>query len=82
MASEESQDSRRGRSGCETRSFFVLRLYPSKAALKIDTKFKCDVDVEGSVDMVARRKVRDTVVGDVDDRNVAGGKGLGIIALK
>ena len=40
--------------GCEARSFFVLRLYVSNAALKIDTKLDCEVDVEGTVDMLVR----------------------------
>ena len=60
MASGESQDSRKGSSGWEARSFLVLCLYSSKAALKTDTKLACDVDVEGSVDMIARREVRDS----------------------
>ena len=60
IASEESQDSREGRSGCEAKSLLVLCLYSSKAALKTDTKLECDVDVEGSVDMMARREVRDS----------------------
>ena len=47
IASGERQDSRRGRSGCEVRSFFVLRLYCSKAALKMGTKLDCEVDAEG-----------------------------------
>ena len=34
------------------RSFFVLRLYASKAALKMDTKFECDVDEEAAADMI------------------------------
>ena len=58
IASGESQDSRLGRSGWEIRSFFVLRLYSSKAALKADKKFEREVDVEGSVDMKARREGR------------------------
>lgn len=60
MASGESHDSRRGRSGCAARSFLVLCLYSSKATLKKDTKFEREVDVEGSVDMKARREVRDS----------------------
>jgi hypothetical protein len=48
-----------GRSGCETKSFLVLRLYDSKAALKMDAKLDCEVDVEGAlstgaVDMMDR----------------------------
>ena len=60
MASGELQDSRRGRSGCKVRFFFVLRLYSSKAALKMDWKFDWEVDVAGSVDMTARREARDS----------------------
>ena len=52
MASGESQDSRRGRSGCDARSFLVLCLYDSNAALKMGIKFECDVDVEGSADIM------------------------------
>ena len=48
------------------RSFLVLCLYVSNAALKTDTKFECEVDVEGSVDMMgsgdSRRQVNDTMV--------------------
>ena len=48
------------------RSFLVLCLYVSNAALKADTKFECEVDVEGSVDMMgsgdSRRQVNDTMV--------------------
>lgn len=40
------------RSGCEARSFFVLRLYDSKAELKMGRKLECEVDVEGPVDMM------------------------------
>jgi hypothetical protein len=48
-----------GRSGCETRSFFVLSLYISNAALKMDTKLDCVVDVEGTDDMTVRgEKIR------------------------
>ena len=54
MASGESHDWRLGRSGCEARSFFVLRLYVFNAALKMDTKLDCEVDVEGTVDMMVR----------------------------
>ena len=74
IASGESQDSRLGRSGCEVRSFFVLCLYSFKAASKMDRKFEWEVDVEGSVDMVARREVKGSRRG-VNGRNVAGGKG-------
>ena len=55
MASGESQDWRVGRSGCEVRSFLVLRLYVSNAALKMDTKLECEVDAEGTVVMMVRR---------------------------
>lgn len=41
-----------GRRGCEARSFLVLCLYVSNAALKMDSKLECKVDVEGSVDMI------------------------------
>ena len=58
MASGESQDWRAGRRGCEARSLLVLRLYFSRAALKMDTKLECEVEVEGSVDMVARKPER------------------------
>ena len=58
IASGESHDSRLGRSGCEVRSFFVLCLYSSKAESKMDRKFERDVDVEGSIDMMARREVK------------------------
>ena len=60
IASGESQDSRWGRSVCEVRSFFVLCLYCCKAALKMDWKFEWEVDVEGSVDMMAGREARDS----------------------
>jgi hypothetical protein len=33
-------------------SFFVLRLYVSKAALKIEANLESEVDVEGSEDMM------------------------------
>ena len=56
MASGASQDSSLGSSGCEARSFLVLRLYDSKEALKMDTKLDCEVDVEGVVDMMDREK--------------------------
>ena len=55
MASGELQDSRLGRRGCKARSFFVLRLYCSKAALKMGTKLDWEVDVEGSVVMTGGR---------------------------
>ena len=55
IASGEPQDSRLGRRGCEFKSFFVLRLYCSKAALKMGTKLDWEVDAEGSVDMTGRR---------------------------
>ena len=45
-----------GRSGCEAKSFLVLRLYDSKAALKMGAKSECEVDVEGAVDMMDRRE--------------------------
>ena len=47
-----------GRSRCEVRSFFVLCLYSSRAESKMDRKFERDVDVEGSIDMMARREVK------------------------
>jgi hypothetical protein len=31
-------------------------LYDSNAALKIDAKLDCEVDVEGTVDMIIREK--------------------------
>ena len=39
-------------SGCEARSFLVLRLYDSRAALKMGTKLECEGDVEGGVVMM------------------------------
>ena len=53
-ASGESHDWRVGRSGWEARSFFVFRLYVSNAALKTETKLDCEVDVEGTADMMVR----------------------------
>jgi hypothetical protein len=47
------------RSGCEARSFLVLRLYDSKAELKMGTKLECEVDAEGPVDMMDRGEERD-----------------------
>ena len=61
IASGELQDWRVGRSGCETRSFLVLCLYVSNAALKTDTKLECVVvlvDVEGTEDMAVREEER------------------------
>ena len=52
IASGESQYWRLGRSGCDVRSLSVLRLYVSNAALKMDTKSKCEVDVEGTADIM------------------------------
>ena len=60
IASDEWQDWRLGRRGCEARSVFVLRLYVSKAALKMARKLEYEVDVEGSVDMKACREARDS----------------------
>ena len=60
MASGELQDSRLGRRGCKARSFFVLRLYCSKAALKMGTKLDWEVDAEGSVDMTGGPVVVDS----------------------
>ena len=42
----ESQVRRLGRSICEARSVFVLRLWASKTALKVDTKLECGVNVD------------------------------------
>ena len=53
-ASGESHDWRVGRSGWEARSFLVFRLYVSNAALKTETKLDCEVDVEGTADMMVR----------------------------
>ena len=51
------------------RSLLVLCLYVSNAALKTDTKFECEVDVEGSVDMMGSGDSR-----QVNDTMLAGGK--------
>jgi hypothetical protein len=59
MASGESHDWRVGRSGWEARSLLVFRLYVSNAALNTETKFDCEVDVEGAMDMVVRGERRD-----------------------
>jgi len=37
----------------------VLRLYVSKAALKMEAKLECGVDVDGAVDMVKTGMVGD-----------------------
>ena len=50
-----------GRSGWEARSYFVLRLYVSNAALKMDTKLEREVDVEGAEDMVVRGEGRGSI---------------------
>ena len=52
MASGESQDWSIGRSGCLRRSCLVFRLYFSKATLKMEEKLECEVDVEGTADIV------------------------------
>jgi hypothetical protein len=57
-ASGESHDWRVGRSGWETRSSLVFRLYASNAALKTETKLCCEVDAEGEVDMIVRGEQR------------------------
>jgi hypothetical protein len=57
-----------GRSGCEARSFLVLCLYVSNAALKMDTKLEREVDVAGTADMMVR--------GEGGDRQVAAQQAL------
>ena len=60
MASGESQGCRLGRSGCDVRSFLVLRLYDFRAALNMDAKLEFEVDVEGPADMMDREEGRDS----------------------
>ena len=52
MALEESQDLSWEARGWEAMSFFVCFLYVFKASEKTDSKFKEDVEVDGTWDIV------------------------------